>query len=122
MLTLGKMKEYYENKPYDLVLPYGISEPFSWRGVYAEVAFSIKEHVTVAECLEHVEEALSNTFEGWKGGEFAYDESTEVHFECGEGAYTDSGYAKRQMLEIEEAFGEQSQNNKLFQLMDSVVG
>ena len=37
---------------------------------------------------------LSDMFEGWKGGDYRYNESTPIHFEAGPSDYSDGGYAE----------------------------
>lgn len=54
---------------------------FSWRGIYSEVAFTPSKTGSKEESLEMIEMALTEEFEGWKGGVFTYDLYTRVHFE-----------------------------------------
>ncbi len=104
-LTLEDLKNKYMQMNSKTILPFGISEPFSWRGSYEEVAFAIVEDISVEDCLEHIDQALNNTFEGWKGGEFEYDLFTEVHFEEYAGGYSDGLYSKRKAVDVEEHSG-----------------
>ena len=72
------LKEYFEkteNPKFYLV------DVFSWRGIYNEVAFVPSKEGSVEESLRQIDRALTETFEGWKGGEYSYDEYTDVHFE-----------------------------------------
>ena len=57
----------------------GFNNPHSWRGSYDELAFEPAENVTVGEMLRDARAALGATYEGYKGGEFAMGEWTEVH-------------------------------------------
>ena len=101
LMTLGEFKKYIESFPNDKVFPYGISYPFSWRGVYAEVAFKITEQSTTkAEILTNIQAALDETFIGWKGGEYHYNEDTDIHFESSEGRYTDGDYCLSMIAKI----------------------
>lgn len=100
-MELGRLKNHFEQMETGKVLDYKLSNPFSWRGVYAECAFEIlKENSTKEENLEQIEKALTEEFGGYKGGEFRYNLDTEVHFETDCGSYTDGGYSKRLIEEI----------------------
>ena len=105
-MTLGELKNHFEQMPNKTELNYKLSNPFSWRGVYAECAFEIlKEQSTKEENLDKIQKALSEEFEGYKGGEFYYNSDTEIHFETDCSSYTDGNYSKRL---IEEIKGEKS--------------
>lgn len=100
-MTLGELKNHFEQMEAGKELNFKLSNPFSWRGVYAECAFEIlKETSTKEDNLEKIEKALSEEFEGYKGGEFYYDLDTDIHFETDCGSYTDGGYSKRLVEEI----------------------
>lgn len=100
-MTLGELKNHFEQMENGKVLNFKLSNPFSWRGIYAECAFDVlKETSTKEENLEQIEEALTEEFEGWKGGEFRYNLDTEVHFESETSSYTDGGYARELVAEI----------------------
>jgi hypothetical protein len=60
----------------------------SWRGVYAEAALGWTNHdfdydakeTTVDDLIAELEKAIDGRkFTGWKGGEFSYNEDTEIH-------------------------------------------
>jgi hypothetical protein len=100
-MTLGELKNHFEQMENGKELNFKLSTPFSWRGIYAECAFSIlKEKSTKEENLEKIEIALLNVFQGWKGGDFKYDLETEIHFESEESSWTDGGYSKNLIEEI----------------------
>jgi hypothetical protein len=71
----------------------------SWRGIYAECAFSLSfnKKVSVEFVIDLIDFAISGyrIYEGYKGGEFQYDENTEIHVDNW-GSYT-----KQEPLEIE---------------------
>jgi hypothetical protein len=51
----------------------------SWRGVYAELSLTHgMRKMTVGQLLAKAEGALTQTFTGWKGGDYQMDESTPV--------------------------------------------
>lgn len=66
----------------DHVVEMQFGEPCSWRGNYSEVAF---EHDyarrTLGEAKALFVKALTETFEGWKGGEYTYDERTTCYLD-----------------------------------------
>lgn len=102
-MELGKLKNHFEQMESGKLLDYKLSKPFSWRGVYAECAFEIlKESSTREENLEQIEKALTESFYGYKGGEYRYNINTDVHFETDSGSWTDGGYSRRLIEEIKE--------------------
>lgn len=106
-MTLGELKNRFEQMEKGKILAYKLSEPFSWRGIYDEVAFEIlEEDSTREENLEEIEKALIEEFRGYKGGEFKYDLDTEIHFEYNSSSYTDGGYSRNliQRIKGEEQF------------------
>ncbi len=100
-MTLQGLKDYFEQFPNGTVFGIALSEPFSWRGIYAEVAFSIEEREsTKEENLSKIRKALTETFIGWKGGEYSYKPYTEVHFEAGHGEWSDGDYVRNWIEKI----------------------
>ena len=98
MRTLGELRDFISKQSCD-ILPFGISEPFSWRGSYDEVAFSIIDGKTKkSEILKNIETALSDKFIGYKGGDFHYDTSTVFHFESDFSDWSDGGYVNGLLL------------------------
>ena len=70
-MKLKDFKQHISNFPKLTEFNYGISKPFSWRGSYDEVAFSIVEYpMTREEILANIELAYTETFYGYKGGEY----------------------------------------------------
>lgn len=88
MITLGKLKKLLAAADDNGTVTFGFNHAHSWRGVYAEVAFEPAMNVTVKEMRAEVERALTETFQGWKGGDYTYDESTPAHLDE-EGVYSD---------------------------------
>lgn len=102
-MELGKLKSHFEAMEDGKILAYALSEPFSWRGSYAECAFEIlSEESTKEQNLEKIERALSETFRGYKGGEYQYSEWTDVHFENDYSSWSDGGYTRRLIEQIKE--------------------
>ena len=54
----------------DRVLPLGFTNPHSFRGDYADLAFEPTANVTVGNMLADARSAHGATYEGWKGGDF----------------------------------------------------
>lgn len=77
-MTIKDLKEYFLNTENP---KFFLTDVFSWRGIYDEVAFTPSTKGTKERSLELIEEALTGTYIGYKGGEFTYDEWTNVHFE-----------------------------------------
>lgn len=102
-MTLGELKKHIESLPDNSKFDYTLCGPFSWRGSYNEVAFAIaQEPSNKEEILETINEAYSCTFRGYKGGEFKYNDWTEVHFEEDYSSYTDGEYCRILIEEIEK--------------------
>ena len=91
------LKKYFEETPSPRFF---LTDVFSWRGIYAEVAFVPSLQGSREESLQCIETALTYTFEGYKGGEFEYDNYTTAHFEVQRSDCTDMALY-RLLLEIE---------------------
>jgi hypothetical protein len=87
------------------IFSFGITEVFSWRGIYAQPAFRIEENVSLKQINDVLDNAYADHFEGYKGGEFSYDEDSVVNFEMDYGAYTDGGYANTVIAKIKARRG-----------------
>jgi hypothetical protein len=58
-MELKDFKKHIESFPNGTKFDFGISEPFSWRGLYAEVAFEMLEQpMTKEEILANIELAI----------------------------------------------------------------
>ena len=91
-MNLSELKNKIESYPGD-TMPFSLSFPFSWRGIYAEVCFSISTgEATKQDNLNIIEMAVMNEFEGYKGGLYRYDCSTNVNFEDSIREYSDGDY------------------------------
>lgn len=65
-----------------------LTDVFSWRGVYSEVAFTPSKNGSREKSMYLLTDAIENTFEGYKGGIYGYDMETDVHFEPDPSSYT----------------------------------
>jgi len=116
-MELKQFKEQVEKAEDNKVFDYGISEPFSWRGVYAEVAFKIlEEPMSKEKILSNIQKAYEGTFYGYKGGEYNYNDYTDIHFEEGQRNYTDGGYCAEIIAKIEGNEVYESQEMRLVKL------
>lgn len=116
-MKLKEFMEHFKNAENGKQFSYGISEPFSWRGNYSEVAFEILEQpMTREEILANIEKAYKETFYGYKGGEYTYQDYTEVHFEEDSSRWTDGGYCSEMIAKIEGGETYQSQEMRLVKL------
>ena len=101
MMNLGELKNHFEKLPQSKVLEYSLSSPFSWRGSYNKCAFSIeKKQSTVSENIEKIKKAYSETFIGYKGGEYEYNDDTPIHFEEDYSSYSDGEYLEKFILNL----------------------
>lgn len=100
IMALFELRQYVLSLPEESKFKFALSYPFSWRGSYAEVCFSIlEEESTREELLVKINDAYG-TFQGWKGGDFTFDDNTDVNFEKSHGAYTDGGYTQEIISQI----------------------
>lgn len=100
-MTLGQLKKYIESFAPGTVFEYNLSEPFSWRGDYSEVAFSISnEKSTREDLLKKIKSALTGTFYGYKGGEYRFQEYTDIHFEESGSDWTDGRYCAEKLKQV----------------------
>lgn len=101
-MTLGQLKQHIESFPAGTVFGHILSNPFSWRGDYSEVAFSISTgEATREELLSRIEKAFNETtFYGYKGGEYEFEEHTNIHFEEAVSSWTDGEYCAKKLNEI----------------------
>lgn len=100
-MNLGELKKYIKSFPDGTRFEYSLSDPFSWRGSYDEVAFSIEEvSATKEELLEKITKAFTQEFCGYKGGDYRYNGQTPVNFEADESSYSDGGYVEDQISKI----------------------
>ena len=116
-MNLQEFKNYIEHSESGKVFEYGISQPFSWRGSYDEVAFEILQSpMSREDILKNIEIAYNETFYGYKGGEFRYSGFTPVNFEEDYSCYTDGGYCSRLISEIEGSRAYKTQEFRLVNL------
>jgi hypothetical protein len=88
--TLREVKDFLETVDGSFTFSFGFDEPHSWRGQYCEVSFTTAHNVTAPHVLSSIDEAVTDTFEGWKGGYYKYGLADVGHLEAGgAGCYTE---------------------------------
>lgn len=116
-MELKEFKQQIERAEAGKTFDFGISEPFSWRGIYAEVAFELLEQpMTREEILNNIDMAYKETFNGYKGGYYEYEDNTKVHFESDYGSWTDGDYCAKWIAKIEDNEPYKSQEMRLVKL------
>ena len=96
---------------------YSISVPFSWRGSYDGVAFTMKENSSTREdILSNIELAYTETFRGYKGGYGTYNDDTSVHFEDGKEYYSAGVCCAEMIADIERMENYNSEEERLINL------
>lgn len=92
-MNLKQLKDYIESFPDGTKFSYSLSNPFSWRGSYGDVAFDFLDAPSTKEgLLEKIQLAYTEEFTGYKGGEYRYGDHTDIHFEEDSSRYTDGEY------------------------------
>lgn len=92
-MTLKEFKDVIQKAPKNFIFPIGVSEPFSWRGYYSDVAFTVvEESMSKETILERIKMAYKNEYRGYKGGIYKYNDNTPVHFEMSQSTFSDGEY------------------------------
>jgi hypothetical protein len=116
-MTLGEFHDYISSYPDGTIFPFGVSAPFSWRGSYDEVAFKVlSTPMSRGNVLARIDLALTEEFQGWKGGEYRYERYTDVHFEDHGGACSSGEYTAEWIARIEGGPVYKSQEERLVKL------
>jgi hypothetical protein len=77
-MTLGRLIEKLSTYSLDHKIA-NICEPHSYRGYYIDLAFEIDDGTSTAgEVLKMLQGCFLETFEGYRGGEFAMDKDTPI--------------------------------------------
>jgi len=116
-MQLGEFKKHIESFPKGTIFDFSISEPFSWRGDYCEPAFSLSKAPSNREdILKNIELALTNTFHGYKGGNYKFIESDYINFESEWRSWSDGGYTNQWIEDLSED-DSRTKEEKLIKLM-----
>ena len=92
MITIRELRNKIQNWSDD-AMNFRIENVFAWRGSYMEPACYITCNAATKEHnLRMLSSLTSDTFFGWKGGEYRYDVSDRLHFETDYGSYTDGRF------------------------------
>ena len=93
-MTLGDLYDRILSYPED-TMNFCIESVFSWRGSYYEPCCSLStRNVSKEHNLDMLTKLLTESFIGWKGGSYTYIMDDTIHFEEGEGSYSDEYYIK----------------------------
>jgi hypothetical protein len=76
-LNLGEIIAALEAEDPARVLPVGFTNPHSFRGIYADLAFEPAKNVTIGDMLAAARSAVGTTYQGWKGGDFHMDDRSD---------------------------------------------
>ena len=101
-ISVGELQKVVNQLEDNKVYSIGINDVFSWRGSYCEPCFSFGRDVTGKQMKELVDKCLSETFTGWKGGEFSYRKFNDANFEADHGNYTDGAYLTSIMVKYQD--------------------
>ena len=72
-MNLGELQlKFQKLKNREFVFTKGFSDPHSYRGYYNQVCFEPTTGVPLKEILESINDALTQTFVAYKGGEYTY--------------------------------------------------
>ena len=96
-MTLGEVIERLEREDPAKVVANGFGAANSWRGDYACIAFEPASATTVGAMLAHARDADGGRFEGYKGGTYRMDRTTDCYIaEWGDyGGDSDRLFAER---------------------------
>lgn len=109
-MTLREFEIKIESWPTE-EMNFSITDVFSWRGSYNEPACSLSIYPTTkSENLKMISRLYNETFIGWKGGNYEYCQTDEIHFESDDGSYSNGDYLTRFIThnineEIKHIFG-----------------
>ncbi len=86
---LGELIQILKTAHPARMIPMGWDCAFSYRGDYSQLGVRRAENVFVGDMLKVLEDALDQTMQGYKGGEFKMHEYVDVylvegHSSCGE--------------------------------------
>lgn len=78
-MYLKELIAFLEKQNPAQVVPVGFHRPHSYRGYYDQLAFEPKRSVTIGSMLKCAQQAIGQTFEGYKGGDYTMGEHTDVY-------------------------------------------
>jgi len=84
-MSIGDIKSLLGLFDSEETLPVGFHNPHAYRGYYHEAAVELAYDVKVSDMLADLDALLSQTFQGWKGGDYRYDDWTTLHIVTQEG-------------------------------------
>lgn len=91
-MTVYELIERLKTYNQELILPFGFSRAFSWRGSYQHIAFAPVKEMTVGQTLANVMSAVGTTHTGYKGGDYICTLDTECYLASDHGDYRGNEY------------------------------
>ena len=88
-ITLGQLINTLSTVNPNLIVEDGFTNPDSWRGVYAFLAFTPAKNVTAGSMLQHAKSAVGGIYDGYKGDKFTMNRKTPC-FIAGYGQCSDN--------------------------------
>ena len=93
-MTLGNLYDRILSYP-ECNMNFCIEDVFSWRGSYDEPCCSLStRNASKKHNLDMLSKLLTESFDGWKDGSYTYTMNDIIHFEAGEGSYSNKYYIK----------------------------
>ena len=114
-MRLIDLKKHIESFKGRHEFEYSLSEPFTWKGSYDEIAFNvIKEKSTKEQILSEIMKSYTATFERYtQGGKNKYSDETLIHFEKEWSSYSDGEYCKELLNKFHNEIIYESEEEKL---------
>lgn len=75
-LTLQGVIDYLSKYDDRYVVEFGLGMPHSYRGFYEQLAFPVQANVSIAEMRSRAQDAIGQTFIGYKGGNYTMQPDT----------------------------------------------
>lgn len=103
-MTLNRLIELLKQADPQHTCKKGFRNPHSYRGYYERLAFEPASNVQVHEMLYLAEDALGDTFSGYKGGEYFMHGDVEVHIafygQTDQKHYDAEGLTEQELLDM----------------------
>jgi hypothetical protein len=78
-MTIGEAIDKLNECEVGMMFESGFGMPHSYRGYYDELAVEPMANVRVSDMLHALDRGLTETFEGYKGGDYTYNEDTTLN-------------------------------------------
>lgn len=78
-MTINQLRLIMLSKPPTQLQPIGFTNPHPWRADYTEPAIEPTRPMLPSEILAHLHNLITDTFHGYKGGEYTYTLTDTIH-------------------------------------------